>query len=233
MKLPVRSVRKLLREGFSGSQPIFVSPSDFGRESKTWRACVRSIQGVKLTQHPGDRDSRSKTICRFTIPDPSEAYEWRSNEIRLERADNGALTIRVGHPREGLDATVSDPSEIERFVREVLARYARRQAKAKKSEKVRDLKIKAIRAQIKKLAKEESFDFATAADERKFKLFVNLSAGRLVEIYIPFSRFDEVLSELRNTLHAIRGLDQKGIQFRIGNRTSVPWSSEWVKHEDL
>ncbi|MEM6979912.1 MAG: hypothetical protein AAF539_09595, partial [Planctomycetota bacterium] len=95
MKLPSPSVRKLFRETFTGQSPIRIESGDRGKVMKQWQERIEKIEGACVTKHPGDRDSRSRTICRFTIPDPNDGGTyWRTNELRLETDDDHLLMIR-------------------------------------------------------------------------------------------------------------------------------------------
>lgn len=235
LKLPRPSIRKLFREDFSGKSPITIDRAHLQRESKRWRGLVEQIDGVHVTQHPGDKDSRSRTLCRFTIPEPNTAGQyWRSDELRLEYDDQSRLTIHSYRARESeQSAVVSDLDEIKLFVRHVLGQYARRQAGAKKREKVRDFKSKAIVAQVKKLAKEQQFDFATSGDTVKLRLYVKLSKNDLMEISVPFKQFEKMLPKLRATIQSLRELYAEGLRFKIMPVGRLPWNLEWIKHETL
>ncbi|QDV45404.1 hypothetical protein Enr13x_52830 [Stieleria neptunia] len=235
MKLPPPSIRKLFREDFSGQSAIVVDRANLSKESKHWQTLLGQIEGVHVTRHPGDKDSRSKTLCRFTIPEPnSDGHYWRSDELRLEYDSDSRLTIHSYRFRESQhSALVSDLDEIKTFVRHVLERYARRHAGEKKREKVREFKSKAIIAQVRKLAKEEKFDFATSGDTVKLKLFVKLSKHDLIEISVPFKQFEKMLPKLRVTIQSLRELYAEGLRFKIMPVGRLPWNVQWVKHETL
>ncbi|MCA9140524.1 MAG: hypothetical protein KDB00_27320 [Planctomycetales bacterium] len=235
MKLPLPSIRKLFREDFSGESPVVIDRARLPKESKHWRGLIEQIDGVHVTQHPGDKDSRSRTLCRFTIPEPNTGGQyWRSDELRLEYDSESRLTLHSYRARESeLSAVVSNVDEIKMFVRHVLAHYARRQAGAKKREKVRDFKSKAIIAQVKKLAKEERFDFAASGDTVKLRLYVKLSNYDLMEISVPFKQFEKMLPKLRATIQSLRELYAEGLRFKIMPIGRLPWDMEWIKHESL
>jgi hypothetical protein len=235
LKLPSPSIRKLFREDFLGESPILVDRRNLAGETKRWQALLTQIEGVQLTRHPGDKDSRSTTICRFTIPEPnSGGHYWRSDELRLEFDADSRLTLHTYRRRErSHSAVVSDLDEVKTFVRHVLERYARRRAGEKKREKVREFKSKAIVAQVKKLAKEEQFDFATTHDTVKLRLFVKLSPQDLIEISVPFKQFEKVLPKLRETIQSLRALYREGLRFKIMPVGRLPWKTEWIKHETL
>ena len=235
MKLPSASIRKLFREDFRGKGPIKVDRSKFANESKKWQDRISKIDGCQLTKHPGDKDSRSKTLCRFTIPEPnSEGSYWRKDELRLEFDAQGRLTIHSYKHRESQhSALVSDWEEIKTFVKHVRERYARRNAAARKRERVREFKSKAIIAQVKKLAKEEHFDFATTYDTVKLKLYVKLADHELIEIYVPFKQFEKVLPKLKATIQNLRELYSEGLRFKMQPIGRLPWDLSWTDHRTL
>ena len=235
MKLPRPSIRKLFREDFSQADPIVVDRSRIAAESKRWREQVSKIDGVQVTQHPGDKDSRSRTLCRFTIPNPRESGSyWRSDELRLEFDQQSRLTLHwYEYRNSAFTALVSEIDEIRQFVRHVLERYARRHAGEVKREKIRQFKSKAIIAQVQKLAKEEQFDFATACDTVKLKLYVRLSKHDLIEIHVPFKQFEKVLPTLKNTILSLRALYADGLRFKMVPSSRLPWDLKWIRGESL
>ena len=235
MKLPAPSVAKLFRENFPGDSPIVLDRAKVPQAAKEWQGRIGAIEGVQLSQHPGDRDSRSRTLCRFTIPDPNnDVHFWRSDELRLEFDDEARLVLQSYKSRSPQhSALVSDLDEIKSFVRNVQQRYAKRHAGEKKREKVRAFKSQAIIAQVKKLAKEEQFDFATTNDTKKLKLFVKLSKQHLIEIDVPFTRFEKVLPKLRDTIQSLRELYAEGLRFKIAPIGHLPWNTQWIEHDSL
>ncbi|MEL6108446.1 MAG: hypothetical protein AAFU85_20660 [Planctomycetota bacterium] len=235
MKLPAPSIAKLFREDFAGESPIVIDRAKVPQAAKEWQQRLGTMEGVQLSQHPGDRDSRSRTLCRFTIPDPNnDIHFWRSDELRLEFDDEARLVLQSYKYRSPQhSALVSDADEIKSFVRHVRERYAKRHAGAKKREKVREFKSQAIIAQVRKLAKEEQFDFATTNDTQKLKLFVKLSKQHLIEIDVPFTRFEKALPKLRDTIQSLRELYAEGLRFKIAPIGHLPWDTKWIEHDSL
>jgi len=200
---------------------------------KFWDARLEKIDGLCLTKHPGDRDSRSRTLCRFTIPDPGDGgVYWRTNELRLETGEEQFLNIRSFNFRSAQhSALVSDASEIETLVRQVLLRYSKRRAGELKREKVRGFKSKAILAKVAKLAEEEQFDYATKTAKTKLRLFVRLSRQHVVGIDIPFKQFDTVLPQLKATIATMRRLYAEGLRFQIATDRILPWQTTWIENK--
>jgi len=234
LKLPVQSVNKLFRECFSGDSPVHVDLKKRSEFTKQWYNQLSKIDGVRLTNHPGDRDPRSRTLCRFTIPEPHLDHQyWRTDELRLETNDEQQLILTLGNwRRSDIVAVVSSVDEIANLVRQTLQRYARRQASERKRDKVRQFKSKAILAQVEKMATEDRFDYAATTDTKKLKLFVRLSASDLIEIVIPFARFEQVVPQLRDTIATMRNLHQNGLRFRTSTRQRLPHGVQWVVKSD-
>ncbi|MCC9601069.1 hypothetical protein LOC67_10975 [Stieleria sp. JC731] len=237
MKLTLASIRKLFREDFSGEAPILIDRSNLHGAIRHWQAVVDGIEGCNRTKHPGDKDSRSRTLCRFTIPEPeSDRSHWRSEEFRLQYDEEWHLTLHsyCGHVGTSqVKTTVSDVDEIKQFVRHVHQRYARQKASAQKREKVRQFKSKAILAQIRKIAKEEGFDFAATQDTVKVKLFVKLASHEMIEMHVPFKQFEKVMPRLKTTIQDLRQLYSEGLRFKMQPVSRLPWDLEWVDHESL
>ncbi|KAA5545359.1 hypothetical protein FYK55_06820 [Roseiconus nitratireducens] len=231
MKLPSQSIRKLFRENFSGRAPIPVDRADRLALSRKWREQIEDIDGVRVTHHPGDRDSRSRTLCRFTIPEPGadQAY-LRRDELRLEFDDQARLVLNSYRQRQcEHTALVSSVEEIRDLVRDVLQIYAHRRAGERKHQRVRQLQSNAILAKVRQLALEDEFDFATVTDDATLRLFVQVTPEDALEIGIPMQQFDRLLPRLREAIAALRGLYDEGFRFKVVKVERVPADADWVR----
>jgi hypothetical protein len=94
------------------------------------------------------------------------------------------------------------------------------------------LKIQAILAQVRKIAKEDKFDFATEVDTIKLKLIIRLSDNDYFAILIPFNQFKEVLPKLRTAIQALRETYNTGVRFKTHLKRGYR-RSDWIRHEDL
>ena len=142
------------------------------------------------------------------------------------------LTLKT--QRHDSQVVVSDIHEIVQFITHIKQRMARRQAQKAKRNKIRDLKAQAIIAQVKQLAKEDQFDFMTATDSQKLKLYVKLSDRDAIEIHIPFSKFQQILPQLRTTIASLRELHASGLRFKItSGNIGRYWRPEWISHQSL
>ncbi|MBP0038367.1 MAG: hypothetical protein J7519_11770, partial [Roseofilum sp. SID1] len=130
-------------------------------------------------------------------------------------------------------APVSDLSEMVALIQAFFQRVDRQKAQAAKRQKQKDLKVQAILAQVRKIAKEDQFDFATEVDTVKLKLIIRLSDNNdYFAILIPFNQFKEVLPKLRTAIQALRETYNSGVRFTTRLKRGYGRSS-WIRHEDL
>ena len=136
---------------------------------------------------------------------------------------SGAISARVIHDLANLVSGIIGNAE---YAQDAEADPASRQ-KALKAQrgKVRELLAQAILAQVRKLAKEERFEFMSETDAQKLKLFVKLSDDHAVVLHIPFKDFKRLLPELRSAIVTLRQLYHNGIRFQIVGRGGLPWST--------
>jgi hypothetical protein len=235
MSLEHRSIQKLFREDFAGQHPLVVDPAEREKLGAEIRARLERLEGIDTKESSyKSENEKPRWVCEFTVVDRDTPYYYRSSQrFRLLLDEQNRLTIKEDYYRGEARALVSDLEEITRFALHCKQRLARRKALRTKSEKVRQFKAQAILAQVKKLAKEEKFDFLSETDRQKLRLYVKLSQEHAVELSIPFKQFDEVLPHLRTAVVSLRHLYESGIQFKIVGRAKVSWRKEWIKHESL
>jgi len=118
------------------------------------------------------------------------------------------------------------------LVQAFLQRVDRQKAQAAKRQKQKDLKVQAILAQVRKIAKEDRFDFATEVDSIKLKLIIRLSDQDYFAILIPFNQFKEVLPKLRTAIQALRETYNTGVRFKTNLKRGYR-RSDWIRHQDL
>ncbi|ETX07372.1 hypothetical protein [Candidatus Entotheonella palauensis] len=233
MALDIRSINKLMKEGFDEASPMHVDPAERESLGEKITQQLTRIEGVDTkAYHYMSEAEKSRLVCTFSIADPDSRYFYMSrNNFRLVLDESNVLTLKT--ERHGSQAIVSDIDEIPPFVMQIKQRLARRQAQRVKREKIRDLKAQAIIAQVKQLAKTEQFDFMTQTDSQKLKLFVKLSDRDSIEIHIPFNQFQTSLPQLRTTITSLRELHASGLRFKITSGQGRLWRAAWVSHQSL
>ncbi len=233
MGLQRRTIQKLLRENFPGTRPLVVDPARRERVGADLKARLERFDGVDTKDYGWVPDQeKPRLVCSFSIIDPEPYYYYAARDsFRLLLDDAGRLTIKEA--RHGDSALVSDLDEVVRFVRDCKQRLERHKALRAKRGKVRELLAQAILAHVRKLAKEEHFDFMSETDAQKLNLFVKLSDDHAVVLHIPFKDFKQFLPHLGPAIVTLRQLYQSGIRFQIVGRRGLPWRQSWVSYQSL
>lgn len=233
MAIPDPTIRRLLREHFSGASPIQVTTEQRAEWATQIRQRLAGMKYIEAERSPYSIDQREKDrfICAFSINEPSDfRYYADSTHFNVKTDEQGQLA--VGHWSH--TALISNLDELVAFVTACQEVVERKIAQKSRRQKVRDLKAQAIVAQVKKIAKEDKFDFYTETDTQKLTLYVSLSDKESVELQIPFPKFEEVLPHLRASIQSVRELYARGIKFKIGQFSPSSWRSQsWIRHETL
>ncbi len=232
MSLPSRTIQKLMRETFRGTPPLVFDRTERDGLASRIRESLGGIEGVDATTSGYVREEeKPRYVCEFSINDPNAYYYYRSREsFRLLLDDAGRLTIQEAnfHTLKAVGAMISDLDEIVVFVRRYKQRIDRQRAIKAKREKIREIQTQAIVAQVRKLAREDRFDFAYEADPRKLNLYVKLSEKNILVLYVPFKDFKECLPRLGSAIASLRELHQSGIRFEIGGNRMWRRRQSWI-----
>lgn len=233
MAIPDPTIRRLLREHFSGASPMRVTTdqrADWATQIHQRLAGMKYIQTECNTYYTDQRE-KDRIVCAFSINEPSDFRHYSdSTHFTIKTDEQNRLTL--GHWSH--TAPVSNLDEIVAFVTACQEAVERKIAQKSRRQKVRDLKAQAIVAQVKKIAKEDKFDFYTDTDTQKVTLYVRLSDKESVELQIPFPKFEEVLPQLRVSIQAVCELYARGIKFKIGQSSPSGWRNQhWIRHETL
>jgi hypothetical protein len=233
MSLNSRSINKLLKEACRGTRPMTVEPAAREQLGNAITRQLERIEGVETkVYHYLPEAEKSRLVCAFSVLDPEPRYYYASrNDFFLLLDENSTLTIRPA--RDSVQAVVSSPDEIVQFILHCKQRLARRRALKAKREKVRELRAQAIIAQVKQLAKEDKFDFMTATDSQKLRLFVKLSNHHCLELHIPLQQFQQMLPHLRGAIASLRQLYENGWRFNVTSNRALSWQQSWVSHASL
>ncbi len=241
MSITSRSLQKLLRDNISGEKPLSVDPEQTRELAEDLLARVEPLAGAKRNDNcycfhrsqggAGANQPPTNTLCCCVLLEES-SDRWYRNETHLHllRSSEQQLWVELGFQRS--PAPVSDIGEVVALVQAFLQRVDRQKAQAAKRKKQKDLKVQAILAQVRKIAKEDRFDFATEVDSIKFKLIIRLSDNDYFAILIPFNQFKEVLPKLRTAIRALRETYNTGVRFKTHIKRGYR-RSDWIRHEDL
>ena len=242
MSIDWRTIQKLMRDNISGGNPLQVSPEQAQKLAEDLLARVEALPGTQRNDHcfhrrthaiPGSSDQPPPPTLHCCVLLERESQDrWYHNQTHLHllRYPDQHLWVDLGGTQS--QAPISDVGEVVALVQAFQQRIEQQKAKAAKRQKQRDLKLQAILAQVRKIAKEDQFDFATDVDSIKLKLIVRLSGDDYFAIEIPFSRFKEVLPNLRTAIQALRQVYNSGVRFKTNLKRGYR-RSDWTRHQDL
>lgn len=246
MSITRRSLQKLLRDNISGRQPLKISEQQAQRLSEDLLARIEPLAKAERNDNcyhfrassqaminRGDSSAQpppDSLCCCVLLEESQERWYRNQTHLHLWRSSGDQLWLELG--RERSPAPISDIDEVVALARAFEQRVEQQQAKAAKRQKQRNLKTQAILAQVRKMAKEDQFDFATEADTVKLKLIIRLSDSDYFAVFIPFNKFKEVLPKLRTAIQALRETYDSGVRFKTHLKQGYR-RSEWVRHKDL
>lgn len=183
-------------------------------EKIQWRSRLSQWPGVEITHHSGDRDSRCRVLCRFLIPDPtsptsaSRPVYYRRSEMRLQHDDRGGVWLCCGDQADQeFSASVASIDQIDQFVRLVLKHYHHQAALRRKRERVRDLRLRAIKARLGQWALQSEFTWYLRMDDETVDVAVARQAHRRVVEGIAIDHFESQSQAIRAVLASSTGAE--------------------------
>ncbi|MEZ4728531.1 MAG: hypothetical protein R3E79_15465 [Caldilineaceae bacterium] len=231
-----QSVNKpqLTRTYFSGKSPIQVARDERAVLAQRLGEQLAALNHIKLETHPYHRseEERNRYLCAFRLDLPN-GRPWSLANLRftLKLDAQGQLLITDGKK----EALVSSLAEVVAFARRYQELAEQYHAQASQRQKVRDLKTKAILAQVKKLAKEERFSYYAEPQTRKLDLHIKLAGKKYLTLTIPFAQFQEVVPLIRNAITTLRELSEHQIRFVVseGSPFYNAYRGVWTTPESL
>ncbi|KPA16717.1 hypothetical protein MHK_003062 [Candidatus Magnetomorum sp. HK-1] len=229
MRLHSQSIKKLINTIFSGD-PI---TGDFDTEKKQTvkliaiqkelKEKISSFKNLKIERRFETTYGHWRKIAlRFIYKSREKSYGWRNEDTIDIYFENNQLYVESWN----ISAPLSDPDQIVQFFKGVDQKRDERQKNVQKTKKVKDLKEKAVLSRIKILSKELNFHYFITKYKIKLKLSVRLGDKHMIEIDIPYNRFQEILQELGYCIESIISLYDQGIKFKIkgNNRDYYSWT---------
>lgn len=234
MQVHSSTIKKLFREHFAAAQPWLVAHLDREALLATVTQRLAGLPGVRVDRHYyyASEQERARYVCSIELQRPGEVSYFSQTSLQLLLNEQGALTIQHTVYRRVTDtAVVASLEQLVTFLMACLEALERQAGLATKRQKVRDLKAQAIVAQVKKLAREEQFDFYTKTDTLKLTLYVKIADDESLELQIAFKDFARALPNLRSIIVALRALHRQGIQFKLSR--SPYHKHRWLSHTAL
>ncbi len=233
-----KAVEKLLQEHLAGEPPLILAEDEIPaflarlKQALASSAEVNTEIAAYQQQHYPNNKRDPRNLCRIRCELPEQGsghwYGYRDH----------SLSLWLGHEAGGKIAVIQyqDPiaylGSIEALIRlceGYRERVQRAYNQAAKRQKVRNLRVQAMIARIKEVAKEQGFDFQVEHNTQNCWLYVRTSSRDCIVIRIPWRRFQEVLPKLGDLILKAREIYAEGIQFGIGQARGA----NWIKHTDL
>lgn len=227
MSLASRTIARIFREHFTDT-------SSFVKTKEEQPECIAKIK--KRLGEMDDVKSDSMTyhnhkqeVCeyRFTI---TRENAWGSGATFVVKFDQNDHLIIDNY---GQNTPVGNMDLIYSFVEAIKLEHEKQQAKETKRAKIKKLKNQAIIAKLKEIAKEDRFDFRTREYNIKLKLYIRIAPGTVAEVDIPYSKFHNIMQNLRALIQTMRTLYASGITFRLKTRGRYEGNYDWISYESL
>lgn len=205
---------QLTRSYFSGKSPILVAENERTALAQRLGEQLAALNHIKLETHTYYRSEEEKVryVVSFRVNFPKgRAWSLAYTSFTLKLDAQGQLLITDGKK----EAVVSNLAEVVAFARRYQELADQSHAQESQRQKVRDLKTKAILAQVKKLAREERFSFYAVPQTRKLDLHIKLAGKKYLTLTIPFAQFQEVVPLIRNAITTLRELSAQQIRFYV------------------
>jgi hypothetical protein len=236
--LQTSTIKKIFREHFMGEVPIVKCAPEKKMLISEIKKKLTTMKGFA----PSDRyyypytEKKSEEICHFKVLSPSQHYNYPIFTIRFN-AQNELLIEQwnvhsslVYHLEQIYTLFDKITVELKRLDANYLKSQSKRQSDQIKREKIKGLKRKAIIARIHEIAKEERLEFYLIEHATKFKLAIRLAKSEKMEIDIPYSKFQEILQNLRVMIQTIREFHDLGITLKM-RRTGYR-DPKWITYKD-
>jgi hypothetical protein len=205
MSLNSRTIAKILREHFTGETPIIKNIYEHKEFMSSLKFELKKITGVEVsTGSYWD----SKRECHFSVKGEFSKY-GDSFTIKFNQENE----LVIDNYRDS--ATIYQIEQIYTFIDRLKLEHENLKGRRLKTEKVNKLKKQAILAKMKEIAKEDQFDFYTTEYKTKLKIIIRVEGGKLLEVDIPYGKFQEILKDLRSFIMTVRELQKSGITFKL------------------
>jgi hypothetical protein len=233
MSLNSRTVAKILRETFTGEQPIIKDAFEHKAFIASIKENLKNIKRLDFSSHYSSHTEKDKDLyCYFSVKENDEDRYWyySSDSFTIKFNQHNQLMIE-----QHLDsfAMVYHVDQIYAFIDKLKLAHQEKNARRLKKKKINGLKQQAIIAKIKEIAKEDQFDFFTREYDKKLKLTVRIKDGSIMEIDIPYGKFQDILKDLRSLIKTVRELQKGGIIFKLKSSSGYKSRSGWTTYESL
>jgi len=224
MALHPLSVRKLIKTVFCSDSPLtYHLVNDQQKQEKLIQISNElkpMMSGFNKMKFDTDVQQYTETRPLLLISYASRHestfyYSWLEDDTLSVFFKGNQLFVTSAH----VEAPLSRLDEIVEYFKNVDLKRDQQDRSKSKSKKLKHLKEQTILSKIQTLSKELDFYYRIDKYHTKLKLSVRLGENHMMEINIPYNKFQEILQELEDSIKSVMTLYNKGLRFKIlGNK---------------
>lgn len=211
MSLPLKT---LARKALRTSTPLVMDGPDVTELKQRLTAWLAGSEDLQVRwEHGHDRQNGLLTLGYLSTSRAYRAVTLKLSALGELWASFG-YSYRRGRSEESMlpVGSIDELLEYCRLLRQALAQKQGQQAKEKK---VRNLQGAAILARVRDWARQHRFDFTSNQSKNNLVLNLRFDDKHIVEMTIPFARFDELLPKLEANLPLLRELIDAGVSTHV------------------
>lgn len=242
MALSRPTIAKLIRENLPTDMPMQVKTAEKDILQQQIQQALSPIAGVSVTNVENHPHYQYRTIKQeqdyviFVVVDikpntdglpTNESVYIKPEEVALSISNQQGLFAYLNYHWQ----PIANLEELKNFAQACRDKFQQQITQKIKRGKQKALKTQAILAHLKKIAKEEQFNFSFETDHVKVKLYVEIAEKEWVMLQIPFKHYQELLPKIQQTLRAILEVRSLGIQFQMN--TPPRYSMNYYQYKDL
>jgi hypothetical protein len=232
MSLQIQTLGKFAREALVTTTALTPSEGDVKAIKKRLVGWFTSVEELTLAWRDGQQGwgYLARNLCTVTIKDPHGHPHY--NSLWLGLSAEGELTLAFSYSERRPVGSLDELLEFFRLCRERAAKLKGQHARAAK---VRRLRGAAILGRVRDLARTQQFDFATARENQvHLNLSLRFDGRHVVEVRVPFAKFEELLPALEAALPQLRDLARAGVSAAVRPDYSVHARRlKWTLHQTL
>ncbi len=223
-----RTLQKLAREHCEASPALHVAETEVGRFRERLHQRLSTMPGIRLrSSSPGADETQQMLSFSIVLPEGHDSpwYDYHYRLCICRNASGEIALFRNGTRISGLSAI----DALEPFAQAYLERLRRTHAGAIKREKIQTLRVQALQAKVKEIAKAQQFDFLISHNSQHCQVYLRTIKNGCIEIRIPWSQYQVILPRLEAMIPQLRALHDEGLRFTCRQLTRP----NWIKHDDL
>ena len=231
MHLHPLSMKKFLKMIFNREPVTFYNYNDAAKKvklkemQKDLEEKLKPFQKLTINDLFGERQRPSIALkLAYPCPDTRSWHNEDSIEIFFKGDQLYVGTRTYSFSDREDERPFSNLDQVVAFFEKVDQKRSEYKKNALKRQRIKKLKKEAVLSRIKVLSQELNFKYFISRYELKLKLSVQLDKLHLMEIDIPYNRFQETLTDLEDCIKAVKSFyEQDILRFKIKRYSGQTW----------